>query len=93
MERLYSNDFNKKRLCVYVLIENQLEFLYENEFGAITEIIDSMSEKEYERFLDDLWNDFMDDTNIWQEIDDNITEKVQKRVQKRLERGELKWPT
>lgn len=83
MERLYSNDFNKKRLCIYMLIENQLEFLYENEFGAITEIIDGMSEKEYERFLDDLWNDFMDDTNIWQEIDNNITEKVRKR----LERG------
>ena len=39
-----------------------------------------MTPQEYERFLNNVWNDFMDDNHIWEEIDDSITESVQKRI-------------
>ena len=80
MERLYPVSVSRNNTTFYTLVENQISFLYENEFGAVKDIIDEMTPEEYERFLNDVWNDFMDDVNIWQEIDDSITESVQKRI-------------
>ena len=82
MERLYPNDIRRNRDTFYSLVENQILYLYENEFGAVKDLIDNMSPQEYERFLNDVWNDFMDDTNVWEEIDNSITESVQKRINK-----------
>lgn len=80
MERLYPVSVSRNNTTFYTLVENQISFLYENEFGAVKDIIDEMTPQEYERFLIDVWNDFMDDNHIWEEIDDSITESVQKRI-------------
>ena len=77
MDRLYPNNISRNKYTFYTLVENQIEFLYKNKFGNIKNIIDSMSSDEYEKFLDGVWNDFMDNTNIWEEIDKAITESVQ----------------
>ena len=80
MERLYPVRISRNNTTFYTLVENQISFLYENEFGAVKDIIDEMTPQEYERFLNNVWNDFMDDNHIWEEIDDSITESVQKRI-------------
>lgn len=80
MERLYPVRISRNNTTFYTLVENQISFLYENEFGVVKDIIDEMTPQEYERFLNDVWNDFMDDNHIWEEIDDSITESVQKRI-------------
>lgn len=80
MERLYPSNVSRNRATFYTLVENQIEFLYENEFGAIKDIIDEMTPQEYERFLTDVWNDFMDNDHIWEEIDNSITESAKKRI-------------
>ena len=80
MERLYPVRISRNNTTFYTLVENQISFLYENEFGAVKDIIDEMTPQEYERFLNNVWNDFMDDNHIWGEIDDSITESVQKRI-------------
>ena len=80
MERLYPVRISRNNTTFYTLVENQISFLYENEFGVVKDIIDEMTPQEYERFLNNVWNDFMDDNHIWEEIDDSITESVQKRI-------------
>lgn len=80
MNRLYPNNVNRNNETFCSVVENQIEFLYDNEFGAVKDVIDGMTPQEYERFLNDVWNDFMDNTNLWQEIDNNITESVQYRL-------------
>ncbi len=80
MNRLYPNNVSQNNDTFYTLVENQIEFLYDNEFGAVKDVIDGMTPQEYERFLNDVWNDFMDNTNLWQEIDNSITESVQYRL-------------
>ena len=80
MNRLYPNNVNRNNETFCSVVENQIEFLYDNEFGAVKDVIDGMTSQEYERFLNDVWNDFMDNTNLWQEIDNNITESVQYRL-------------
>jgi len=80
MNRLYQNNVSQNNDTFYTVVENQIEFLYDNEFGAVKDVIDGMTPQEYERFLNDVWNDFMDNTNLWQEIDNSITESVQYRL-------------
>lgn len=80
MNRLYPNNVSRNNDTFYTVVENQIEFLYDNEFGAVKDVIDGMTSQEYERFLTDVWNDFMDNTNLWQEIDNSITESVQYRL-------------
>lgn len=80
MNRLYPNNVSRNNDTFYTVVENQIEFLYDNEFGAVKDVIDGMTPQEYERFLNDVWNDFMDNTNLWQEIDNSITESVQYRL-------------
>lgn len=80
MNRLYPNNVSQNNDTFYTVVENQIEFLYDNEFGAVKDVIDGMTPQEYERFLNDVWNDFMDNTNLWQEIDNSITESVQYRL-------------
>lgn len=80
MNRLYPNNVSRNNDTFYTVVENQIEFLYDNEFGAVKDVIDGMTPQEYERFLNDVWNDFMDNTNLWQEIDNSITESVQCRL-------------
>ena len=80
MERLYTNNTNTNRHTFYTMVENQLEYLYENEFGDIKNILDNMSPQEYEKFLNDVWNDVMDDNTIWEAFDNSVTESVRKRL-------------
>ena len=80
MNRIYPNNVSRNNDTFYTVVENQIEFLYDNEFGAVKDVIDGMTPQEYERFLNDVWNDFMDNTNLWQEIDNSITESVQYRL-------------
>ena len=63
MNRLYPNNVNRNNETFCSVVENQIEFLYDNEFGAVKDVIDGMTSQEYERFLNDVWNDFMDNTN------------------------------
>lgn len=79
MNRKYPYNHSIRIQDLFTLVEGQLEFLVENEFGNISEIIDNLDEKEYDNLLTDVVND-LEDHEIWLEIDNMITELFKKRL-------------
>lgn len=58
--------------AIWMIIENQIEFLYDMEDGW-QEFLDNLSQEEYNLFIGKMVDDFWDRDSVWQEIDENIT--------------------
>ena len=81
MERIYTNRKAAETGLGY-FIENQLEFIcgdpeyYKDENYFIA----SLSKQEYENLINDIIEDIMDDTTLWEPFDDAVTAYLHNRI-------------
>lgn len=85
MNRITQNNPKIENEVYKCLIENQLEYLYDNDpdkIEGLTNYINSLKKSEYEQFLQSVVNEFWNADDMWEVIDRTITEIIEYKVPK-----------
>lgn len=75
MERQYPYSYDKTISFMNYLVEQQLDFLVDNEFGQMADIYDKMSSSEYERLIAEVAVK-LKNNEIWEDINRIITDYI-----------------
>lgn len=75
MERKYTYSYEKTISFMNYLVEQQLDFLVDNEFGQMADIYDKMSSSEYERLVAEVAVK-LKNNEIWEDVNRIITDYI-----------------
>lgn len=65
----FTSDYNKD--SIKCCIENQLEFLYSDD-ERFSEFIDNLPQKEYEQMFEKLFENILEDDELWKKFDEIV---------------------
>ena len=77
MKRLYTEEDGRKGIAYFV--ENQIEWCYE-VYEKVEEIINNMSDEEYQKTINTITDELLDNPTFFADFDEQITKIINDKL-------------